>query len=366
MDEQPASGQENGSPASQRVFYIASNFHDAEVPDSIDELNPQVTGMRFPDKVTLGFRGLFWRAFDRLYRQPIMSRPEIEFLGLKWRISSVYLLEVAAHRFPVLNDRQTRFILLVAAQPDTEITSEQLVDHAFASGFDEQAFSRGFLDALAKVTEMNWISTLSHDRQFPGRNQFTFDGRVERPDTASALTGFYFLAQLLIWQSQREIAQLDISLGSAQKRKSIRNALSTRQKVIEIERLFLTKNITNDTSLKAFALRIRKHLRLRTSFDGLLPLNEAIERFHLSASALRQERQAHRLTLIATALAVVGIPISFVSMMMAVSDKSFVVEQGFAAIPDHQVGHTLAVLVGGAGLATLGIALVVWLLTGRR
>ncbi|MFY0638921.1 hypothetical protein [Maricaulis maris] len=353
-------------PLEERVFYVATNFHSGRIPEHLDELTPAFTNMTFPGNVTLGFRGLFWTAFTRLFRQTFLARPEVEFAGLNWRISSVCLFEVYSERFPVLEDRQTRYILLVAAKPDRDISVKELNAHTFAQGMNEQAFIKGFFQNLATCPSLDWLDTFKHDRDFPARIQFTFRGRLELQDTGSALAGFYFLAQLLIWQAQREIAQIDVSLVRSSAQPSIRNALSARQKLIEIERLFLTKNISNDSSLKAFASNARKRLRLRMSFDGLMQLNEAIERFHLSASALRQERQTRRLTLIATAVAILGIPISFVSMMMAISDTNFVVRHGILALSEPSLGQTLALLSGGAVLATLVIALFVWIFTARR
>ena len=347
-----------------RVFYLASNFHEFDPPKHAKVITAESSDYSFPENVTLGLRGTFWNVFEAVI-SPEVTPFEIELLGYKWTVDNLIVLDVREDRFPLVDGKQTRYVCLFEVHSDLP-ESKTIDTLSVEQKLSEQQFVKQLFTAIRSVDGYEWLSSLKHERGLPARFQEEFKGNIDLAETAAALAGFFFLGNLLLWQSQREHSNLDLSEAGRSYRRNVSKLLETRRKLINIERWILTKNISNDPQIKQFAREIKGSLGLVRKYDGLLPLNESIEGHYVSASTLRQERYTKRISTLATVFALIGIPISFLSMLLALSTTSPVVENGPSLFANIGVLRFLLIFGVPSLIVTFFIGVVVAIITHRR
>jgi hypothetical protein len=101
-----------------------------------------------------------------------------------------------------------------------------------------------------------------------------------------------------------------------------------------VQRYFLTKNISNAKYTEALAKKIRTELEIETKMDGFLSLNESIEQLLNTTDQLRADRKATILNVIVFVIAATGLPISLMSMLLAINDQTIVIRNGPSLLAD--------------------------------
>ena len=113
----------------------------------------------------------------------------------------------------------------------------------------------------------------------------------------------------------------------------IGDVLRIRGRIINLDRYFLTKNISNEREVLAVAKDIRKSFALVEKQSRFLPLADAMEKHILTASQIRADINSRRLNAIVLISAVVALPLSLMSMLLAYNpDAVPILKDGMATL----------------------------------
>ncbi len=330
--------------------YVATNFHTGVVPRT--GLVHRKAEFTIPATATLGFKGVFWSVFDEVFTKDDIGI-DVRIGGTVCRVESVEIFVVKHLNFPCITDVQTRYLVLIAMETDTEDAGSTINNNMFSSGLNEQGFVKEVLDTVSANPGLEWIKSFRHDRDFPARLLYSHDGAV--PANASAYAAFYFFGNLLLWQVERELSYLDIRFKGDAIHDISKNMLKIEQKIANLNRWTLTVNISNDPAVKAFTAEIRKKLGLKNKFDRLPALTEYINNYLTRATGIRRDKYTQRLATAASVIALLGIPIGFIAMVLAINPASIIVSDGMAAL----LSLSLLMSLGPLGIVALIAALLI-------
>lgn len=350
----------------KRTFFFGSNFHEIRNISTFNGQLDTIDLLEKPDTVTLGFRGVFNKVFAAAYRVHC-DVLEIEFLGIVWAVKSTYIFRVNRTHFPTQGERQTKYLCLFELETDALEEDQSPNDRATELGINEQTFIAELFSDLSKHEAYSWLKNLHHDRGWFARlSAEEFIGSRNNEFDPIALTAFYYLGLLLIWQVQRELANIDITFGGKKYPSIIKSTLEIRKKLLNIERWILTKNVTNNSSLKQYCSLVKSRLGLEEKYEKLLPLNESIEKITISAATANQERHAKKLTVSASVLAILGIPIAFLTLLLTFSPSNTILRDGPALLIKDPVASFFIIYGLPVVIITILIAIIVWLLMDRE
>ena len=352
--------------AKKRTFFVGSNFHELKKLQAQNAYLERIELSEKPVNVTLGFRGVFNKVFSAAYRVKC-HQEEISFLGLSWNVKSAYLFRVHRSHFPIQEGRQTKYLCIFEIETAELDEGESPNKRATKLGLNEQGFISALFKELKNHDTHDWVKDLHHDRGWFSRfsaEEFTGDRKDEFDPIA--LTAFYFFGLLLIWQVQRELANIDITFGGKKYPAIIKSTLEIRKTILNIERWILTQNISNNAPLKQYCSSIKNRLGLEQKYERLLPLNESIEKITTSAANANQERHAKKLTVSASVLAILGIPIAFLTLLLTFSPSNTILKDGPALLVKDPVASFFVIYGLPVIVITALIAIIVWLLMDRE
>jgi hypothetical protein len=281
-----------------------------------------------PRKVTLGFRNIFWETFSEILEVDQFNL-EIEWLSEKWTLRSIWIgISVDVELTYSLDDKRNVFVFfeLVSA---TGRDSSYINRATFSLGLNEQTSMAALFEEICKFGKCNsLLDSLSHDRDFPGRFIHTPKHEVTESVDFVCILLFYSYSLLFIWQINRFQAAIKINAETHEALHQLSEVLRVRASIINVERYFLTTNVTNDPALKQNARDLRSSFALREKFDGYLALNESIEKYIATASQLASERRSRRVTYFVFLFALVSVPLALVQALLSYNGSALFVQQG--------------------------------------
>lgn len=338
-------------------FFIGSNFHSASNLHAATADPAANDPLASPPNVVLGFRTIFWSVFTRVLEVAKPSEP-IDWFEKKWRIESIFIFESAQADDRLGTEDENHLILVIEIIPVDGGDQLNLNDEMFRRGLTEQQFVRDLVQAITLVDKTGVLASLTHDRDLPARFYFSTAGNLGNRLQANALFAFKFFCQLLLWQIEREQISQRITDDIAELGPSMEKLLTIRKKLINIERLFFTRSISNNREAKLLVHQLRERLQLNAKFTRLPAINESLERYYDLRSQLELQRQSESLNHTALAIAGLGLPISVMSMLLAIDLKAPVLTSPDSLFSVPQIQLFLVLSAAGSIIALILLAAV--------
>lgn len=319
---------------------LGSNFHHADLSKVARTWTASLSEP-VPASVTLGFRGVFWKVFSAIHELEL-SEGTIELYGQPWRISRLLALE-SADATARLGFSDNRNIFLVAML-ETEDPSADIDLNAtmFAHRDSEQQLVHRVLDRAAELDASGAIASRSHARALPGRFLFQPETEVQDVDLVLSIAAFYFYALLMLWQLEREQVDQALDTPDDELEHATRQLLRQREKIINVTRLFFTTNVSNKREVQRTRKAIMERFRLEPRFARLPAINESIEKYYEIRTQAMLQRQSEQLNRIALVMAFLGLPISVISMLLAIDTRAEILQRPVRILSSPEVQGFLA------------------------
>jgi hypothetical protein len=141
----------------------------------------------------------------------------------------------------------------------------------------------------------------------------------------------------MTWKISRDQTSINLKIEDREFRDNMLSVLHIRSQIINVERYFLTKNISNDPKIKSMSRSIKDRFRIQKKLDGFLPLNEAMERHLTTAAQLRTDSKISTLNVTAFIIALLGLPIAAMSMLLAISGENLALTEGLGLLADKSI-----------------------------
>lgn len=340
---------------------VVGSFHDirqilgSKVPGVtyFDKVDHEKT---FPANVTLGFRGTFWKIFSDLY-EIFSGEHKFTWLDSEWTLRRAFILRSVKPDVQLyLEDRAHVFVALHIVSADGK-DGEWINAQAFERGLTEQQLLHSLYQAVGDANNLAQVKTATHRRNLPARFLFPVED-AEMNATAVSLLCFYTLAQLIVWQIDRDHASIELRPDPNDINRKLIAVLRNRARIINVRRYFLTKNITNDKANARITALGRSHINLKAKFDGFIETNDLIEKFFLASSQIRQNRSTKILNITALFIAIIGLPTAVMSMLIALQDNTLIVKNPSTIINQAEYVYFLVISL----LISITAVMAIWLL----
>lgn len=360
MAEPTQQHSRNIEPSSQKYVLVGTNFHNAEERQATSRYTRSKNNKDFPENVTLGFRSNFWRVFSSLTEYDNEDF-EFKWLNRRWTFVSLWVVESNGVDFSAYLDEKHNviviFVLKLLDDEDPRLLrqwhfqlrmSEQDALQELFQCFRERSFF-GFLSTFRHKLNLNALFTWSTPDQMP----------IGTPlSNVIALFAFYSFAMLVIWNIARELTYINISKDQRYFRQTLDDVLDIRGRIINLDRYFLTKNISNDCEVSKVARDMKGRFELTAKQSNFMPLIEAMERHIVTASQIRADINSRRLNTIVLIVAVVGLPLSLMSMLLAFNpDAVPILKDGMVTISK----RSAAIFFGVASAVSLAVIALAYL-----
>lgn len=332
--------------------FVGTNFHTSESRINSMSFTRKETKHTFPRNVTLGFRNNFWRVFSRIeqYDKPDVS---FEWLGRKWCFYEFWVATSDDIEFAAYLDNPSNIFVIFVLKPVDQEQYTHIRSLAFNRNISEQQAIGELLASLPDQNIRKFLSTFSHSLGLNALFSWSGNFNSEKIDVAVPLFAFYTFCLLMTWKIGRDQTKISLKIENKHFRRQMVSILKLRSQIINVERYFLTKNISNDDEVKRIAASIKKRFQLEGKMRGFLPMNEAMERHLSTASQLRADDKISTLNLTAFVIAAIGLPISTVSMVLAVGVDSDVIKEGVGLLFRERIWSVL-LTIAASTLVTLG------------
>jgi hypothetical protein len=311
-----------------KVLYVGSNYHSYLERRPLSTQNVRSSRDHFPNAVTLGYRDVFWRVFSEV-AQHFDQEVDIAWLGVDWTLSSIWVVESREVAFAKDGADPSDVLLVLCLRP-RHGAMPNVRELAFSQGLTEQQAVAALLAACSNPSTDTFLASFRHSRQMNALFLWTSAPSRTPVATSVALFCFYSFALLMIWKVGREQAAIQLTPGSHAYRQQLTALIRLRSLIIDIERLLLTRNISNDPEVVRLAASLRDQFQLRQKLNDLLPMNEAIQRHLDSLAQLRADEKSAVLNLVAFVIAAVGLPVAVMSMLLALNEAAPVVGLGIS------------------------------------
>lgn len=305
--------------------FIGSNFHNYEDRPFTTKFTIEANAKDFPRNVTLGFRNNFWRVFASLTEHD-RDDHEFEWLGRRWMFVSFWVADSSNVDFASYLDEKRNTFLIFIIKPlydDRHIPIRRLI---FDNGMDEQSAITSLIEAFRGQPYHGYLQMFRHRLNLSGLFTWTASSEPVSIPSAVAFFSFYSFCLLMIWKLAREQTHINIAVESRDLQEQLRTVMRMRSQIINVERYFLTQNISNDRLTNLIARDIRDRFGLVDKFNRFLPLNESIERHLQTAIQMRADLKSTILNYVALSVAAIGLPVSFLSMLLAFNPDATVVK----------------------------------------
>ena len=338
-------------------FLVAANYHRVDLPEDWKASRAQFEPFAFPEGVVLGFRAIFWKAFTAVHSGPVSG--ELMLADHRWRLKEMVVLESRDARSRLgLSDDDLVFVVM-RIECDGAPADYDLNAAIFRARMNEQAFVGAIIAGLSDDPGLQWLNTLKHDREFPGRYILRHKPEYGTGVEVLAMFAFHYFGLLIFWQVARDQVEITLSPDPLSMERNGADLLSLRQRIINLDRLFLTSSVSNHPELRALSRDCRERQKIEKRFLRLPELNERIEKYFEIVSQFAVQREQRMLNAVVLVIALLGLPISVMSMMLAMSTQAEVVVR-----PDRLFGalgvqtFLIASLVGsGLALGSLAVLL---------
>lgn len=319
-------------------YVLGSNFHQANLTGAARSWS-SADMATFPPAVTLGFRGVFWSVFTGVHEFEVKEEP-ILIYDRPCRILKLLALESADATTRLgFSDPRNVFVVFIleTLDPTEEVDlNDEMFTRDGASIGVEQQFVQQALNSLRPVTPDEFVPSLVHHRNLPARFIFALDQAVRNESLTASIVAFYFYALLMLWQVEREQVHLPLDTPEDELASATRMLLRQRQKIINVTRLFFTTNVTNNPETQRVRKQVMTRFGLERRFSRLPPIIESIERYYEVRTQALLQHQSEKLNRIAMAIALLGLPISVISMLLAIDTRAEIVNQ-----PVHILGNPI-------------------------
>ena len=299
-----------------KYLFVGTNFHCTEHRWGTKRYMRSADAQTFPTNVTLGFRKNFWRVFSSLSEYDTEDF-DFEWLGQPWRFRSFWLSDSNNVDFSAyIEDEQNVFLIFVIESlREVEVGSiRQLI---FAQGLDEQSALKHLFDCFRDQPFYGLFSVTRHKDNLNALFLWSTSQMTTTLPNAIAMFSFFSFGLLMTWQIARDVTDINLSIEQRYFQQNLEKILRIRGKTINLERYFLTKNISNDHNIKLVASQIKERFQLEKKQERFLVLIQAMEQHVLTAGQLQADKYSRRLNNFVLTLTMVGLPLSLMSMLVA-------------------------------------------------
>lgn len=313
-------------------YLVATNYHTVRLPPNWTSSAAGFDWRDFPRNVVLGFRAIFWRVFTAVYHREVEG--QLTLAGRDWRLRSLAILESkgAGERLG-LPDDDTVLVVSMLIEIDASAAEVNLASEIQKAGLNEQQFVDLVIAGLADDPGLEWLGTLKHERNFPGRFILKHKPAYGKTVDTLAMFAFHYFGLLLYWQIARDQVLIDLSNDPSKIGRNGAALLTLRKRIINLDRFFLSASLSNHSGVKALARDAKSGQKIRERFRRLPEINERIEKYFEIAAQLSAQRDQRLLNVIVFLIAILGLPVSVMSMMLAISSQAEIL-----VVPDKLIG----------------------------
>lgn len=312
-----------------KYVLVGSNFHTSERRSPTAEYTKERDDKTFPFDVTLGFRGSFWRVFSSVIQYD-HSDFDLVWLGRNWRYREMWVCESRETDLASYLDDPVNVFVLFMLEPLGDQPYEDIRSVMFRLGLDEQKAVDQLISALTGHSIGMYMKTFKHVRDKNALFSWTTFSDDVPHATIVSFVAFYSFALLMTWRIHRDQMMIDLHIDQKEFQQQIRTALHIRTQIINVKRFFMTKNISNNPAVQRIAGSCLQKFSIGRKLEGFLELNESIERHLTTAAQLRADAKSTMLNITAFLIAAIGLPISIISMLVALNSNAEVIKYGSA------------------------------------
>jgi hypothetical protein len=353
----------------ERVF-VASNYHTYETRQFTKTLSKDKDSKTFPENVTQGFRNNFWRVFSSLTEY---DKEDFNFtwLGRNWRLISIWVSESRDVDFATYLDDKVNIFLVFVLEPAEQPPYTPITKLIFENELNEQLAFEQLLQCFRNHSFYAFLRSFQHNvkndnEKHNGFFHFSCPHSPVPVDTAVAFFSFYAFCLLMTWRIGREQTRIQLHIEQKSFRKEMRSVLRIRSQIINVQRYFLTRNISNEEGIKKLAKSIRDKFGIETKIGGFLPLNESMEQHLRTAAQVSADVKATVLNVIVFSFAAISLPISLMSMLLTISDQASIIKNGEHVLIELPAGRLFGESVALCIFIIVIVAVVVYVHLKRK
>lgn len=289
---------------------------------------------REPERVTLGFRQVFWKCFSRI-RASQYDDVEIDWLGRHFRLEAAIFYESMGTA--LAETEGDLFIAsFVVTLPDEEAVSFHGV--RAAAGLNEQETIFALLAALPASLRQGLTDRLKHSLDFPGLSVFQVPAGCQLDiQTDAILYGFFYWAKLLLWRVRRDQADINISIRQKNFKDAIFLTAIQRSRLINIKRFQLTSNISNDPEAGVLAREMKKSLNLEAEYQNDEELNTLFENHLAALEKLFSEENRRRVEVGVAVFSFIAVPFTVLGALLTLNTDAAIVRETLQVLSDNRV-----------------------------
>jgi len=310
-------------------YVLGANFHKADLSGASRRWSDE-DGPAFPPDVTLGYRGVYWAVFTAVYEFKLADS-QIRLHDREWRVLKLMAFESdhATTRLGFTDNRNIFVVFILEtlnADEQVDLNDEMFARIEGGVGAEQQ-FVKEAMQALNAIAPKGLIASLVHDRDLPARFLLKLEEDIRDDTLVPAIVTFYFYALLMLWQLEREQVVVPLDTPDDELSGATKMLLRQRQKIINMSRLFFTTNVSNNVEAQRARKQAMQRFNLVKRFDRLPPINDSIERYYEVRTQALLQKQSEQLNRIAFVIALLGLPISVMSMLLSIDTRAQILNE---------------------------------------
>jgi hypothetical protein len=156
-----------------------------------------------------------------------------------------------------------------------------------------------------------------------GQNSFVVPVELE-PDSKllSSVFAFYFLAWLTSLRIERSQLRTELTVGRKAVAASALRIANQRLRILNLSRYFLTKDRTNDATIKALCEALSAKFKLQERYERALSLHREFEHHLDNVAKIIQSQQMGSVSNLLLILTLLSVPVSFFGAVIAINLQS--------------------------------------------
>jgi hypothetical protein len=183
-----------------------------------------------------------------------------------------------------------------------------------------------------------------------GQNSFVMpDGLESDPKPLSSIFAFYFLAWLTSLRIERSQLRTELTIGRKALASSGWRIANQRLRILNLSRYFLTKDRTNDATLKAVCDALSAKFKLQARYERAVSLHREFEHHFDNTSKIVQSQQLGSVSNLLLILTLLSVPISFFGAIIAINLQSDIFRAPIRVLSDYRI-YLIFVIGLGASL----------------
>lgn len=177
-----------------------------------------------------------------------------------------------------------------------------------------------------------------------GQNSFVVPEQLEpNSKLLSSVFAFYFLAWLTSLRIERSQLRTELTVGRRALAASGWKIANQRLRILNLSRYFLTKDRTNDATIKALCEALSIKFKLQSRYDRALSLHREFEHHLDNTAKIIQSQQMGSVSNLLLILTLLSVPVSFFSAVIAINIKSDIFKSPAQVISDPRIYLILAI-----------------------